>query len=41
VTGLPVIGGQQVAAPEKKQFEFWVGSWRVRTEVGEAVDGTN
>lgn len=41
MTGLPVIGGQQVAAPEKEQFEFWVGSWRVRTEVGEAVDGTN
>jgi hypothetical protein len=41
VTGLPSIDGRQVAAPEKAQFAFWVGSWQVRHEVGDAVDGRN
>ena len=38
---LPVIDGRQVDAPERTQFDFWVGSWRVRQLAGAEVDGSN
>lgn len=38
---LPVIDGIRVASPERDQFSFWIGSWRVRSSVGERVDGRN
>jgi hypothetical protein len=41
MTDLPVIDGRQVAVPDPTQFDFWVGSWRVRQEAGAEVDGTN
>lgn len=40
-TDLPVVDGRVVDPPEKSQFGFWVGLWRVTEEVGEAVDGRN
>jgi hypothetical protein len=30
-----------VAPPDRSQFDFWVGSWRVRAEAGADVEGTN
>jgi hypothetical protein len=39
--GLPLVDGIRVAEPDRDQFDFWVGSWRVRSEVGERVDGRN
>ena len=40
-TGLPVIDGRRVDAPDRAQFDFWVGSWRVRQLTGAEVDGSN
>lgn len=38
---LPVVDGVRVAVPEPAQFDFWVGSWRVSTLVGDEVEGRN
>jgi hypothetical protein len=38
---LPVIDGRRVDPPERSQFDFWLGSWRVRQLVGSEVDGRN
>jgi hypothetical protein len=35
------IDAQEVAAPERSQFEFWVGSWRVHQEAGTEVTARN
>ncbi len=39
--GLPVIDGIRVAAPDRAQFDFWLGSWRVRQLAGDEVRGRN
>lgn len=39
--GLPVIDGVRVAEPDRSQFDFWVGSWRVNALAGEPVRGRN
>lgn len=41
VAGLPVIDGIRVAVPERGQFDFWLGRWRVRHLHGTEVDGRN
>ena len=38
---LPVVDGARVCEPDRDQFDFWVGSWRVHSLVGEPVDGRN
>ena len=38
---LPVVDGVRVWEPDRDQFDFWVGSWRVHSLVGEPVDGRN
>lgn len=38
---LPVLDGVRVGEPDRDQFAFWIGSWRVRSLVGEPVDGHN
>ena len=35
------IDAQKVAAPERSQFDFWLGSWRVYQEIGAEVSGRN
>jgi hypothetical protein len=39
--GLPVIDGRRVAEPDRPQFDFWLGSWRVHQLDGEPVRGRN
>jgi hypothetical protein len=39
--GLPLVDGFPIEPPERAQFDFWLGSWRVRHLVGSEVDGTN
>ncbi len=39
--GLPVIDGRRVAEPDRAQFDFWLGSWRVHQLDGEPVRGRN
>lgn len=41
VDGLPLVDGARVAAPDRSQFTFWLGSWRVRQLAGSEVDGSN
>jgi len=41
VSDLPSIDGRTVEAPDRSQFEFWVGAWTVRSEAGSDLDGTN
>ncbi len=40
-SGLPVLDGRRVAEPDRAQFDFWLGSWRVRQLAGEALRGRN
>lgn len=40
-SNLPVFDGVRVAEPDREQFAFWLGSWRVRSLVGEDIDGRN
>lgn len=39
--GLPLVDGRRIAVPDRSQFDFWLGSWRVRRLVGPAVEGHN
>ncbi len=39
--GLPIVDGRRVAEPHPSQFDFWLGSWRVRHLDGEPVRGRN
>lgn len=40
-SGLPVIDGRRIAEPDRSQFDFWLGSWRVQQLAGEKVRGRN
>ena len=39
--GLPLVDGRRIAVPDRAQFDFWLGSWRVRQLDGAQVDGRN
>jgi hypothetical protein len=41
VPDLPTVDGRTVEAPDRAQFEFWVGTWTVRSEAGPDLEGTN
>jgi hypothetical protein len=38
---LPLVDGFPVEPPERSQFDFWLGSWRVRQIAGAEVNGSN
>ena len=40
-TARPTVDGIEVAVPERSQFDFWLGRWRVHQLAGAEVDGTN